>query len=263
MIVDLQEFKIDDIILYDPYDDTENIIKIDISTSKNQSSILLRIEELTVLLVSEKNIMLSLKDKDYIKKFFNDIDAYFVSNIQERKIIKKLKLKFNYRQLLSGGDILNLNLNFDENTDFITQIYQNSTTKINHNNMISLLQNNGRASIILELKSIIFNKKEGIIYLDNVVRQMKIKKLKPKRLENMKYSFIDTEESSESSDNEEEIKNNKKSDKNNDDDCLIDNKTNNDTDSPTDMLHELMEDASSDDELLDINSDVNTSIDDD
>ena len=217
MIINITDFKIDDIVLYDPYDETDDIVKIDISTNKNQASILLQLEELTVLAVNDTNIMLSLKDKDYIRKFFNDIDAYIVSIIQEKKITKRLKTKFNYRQLLSGGDILNLHLNFKEDNDYITQIYQNKLTKLNDTDMILLLNNNGRASVIFELKSIILNKKDGIIYLENIVRQMKVKKLKPKRISNIKYSFVDSENSENLSDDDNKDDKDDKDDKDGED----------------------------------------------
>ena len=227
MIKNLSDFKIQDIILYDPYEDTENIVKVDISTNKNQTSILIKLE-LPVLSVNDKNIMLSIKDKEYIKTFFNELDGYFVNNIQEKKITKKLKTKFNYIQLLSGGDILTLTLNFSQDIDYPTQIFQNKKVKLNSDDMLSLLKNNGRASVIFELKSIIFNKKDGTICLDNLVRQMKVKKLKPKRIENIKYSFVDTEESHDTEDEKINEKTNKKN--NNDDDCLINNINDDDDD---------------------------------
>jgi hypothetical protein len=47
-------------------------------------------------------LSLSLKTKEDIKKSFDNIDSYIVNEIQERKITKKLKTKFNYRQLTSS-----------------------------------------------------------------------------------------------------------------------------------------------------------------
>lgn len=250
MIENLSDFKIQDIILYDPYEDTDNIVKVDISTNKNQSSILIKLEELPVLSVNDKNIMLSIKDKEYIKTFFNELDGYFVNNIQEKKITKRLKTKFNYIQLLSGGDILTLNLNFSQDIDYPTQIFQNKKVKINSDDMLTLLKNNGRASVVFELKSIIFNKKDGTICLDNLVRQMKVKKLKPKRIENIKYSFVDTEDSH---DIEDEKSNENNKIKNNDDDCLINNVNNNDDERNIYLSDEenINNNDTSDEELLD------------
>ena len=242
MIIKLSDFKISDMVLYDPYDESEDIVKIDISTNTNQTAIMIQFEELPVLGVSENHIMLSLKDKDHIKTFFNDLDTHIVNIIQEKKMTKKLKTKFNYRQLISG-DILNLNLNFNDNSDFITQIYQSSNVKLSSTDMTNLLKNNGRAQLLLELKSINFNKKEGIIFLDNIIRQMKVKKLKPKRIDNIKYSFIDSINESDV-ESTTEIKNNKSCD----DDCLINNKNDNETSDDDLILQSDNDDDDVDDE---------------
>jgi hypothetical protein len=230
MIIDFFNLDITSLKLFDPYEESEDIIKIDISLDKNQA-IMVKIEELSVLTVTDNNIILNLKDKSDIKKKFDELDLYIVNLIQERKITKRLKTKFNYRQLTSNYtgkdtniDILNLNLNFDSNSnDFITKIYKNKLSEIQQNEMFELLKNNGRTQLVVEFKSIIFDKKEGIIHLDNIVRQMKIKKLKPKRIETLEYSFIDSDES-------DSIKFNKS----NDDDCLLDTNQQNNPDDISD-----------------------------
>ena len=230
MIIDFLNLDITSLKLFDPYEESEDIIKIDISLDKNQA-IMVKIEELSVLTVTDNNIILNLKDKSDIKKKFDELDLYIVNLIQERKITKRLKTKFNYRQLTSNYtgkdtniDILNLNLNFDSNSnDFITKIYKNKLSEIQQNEMFELLKNNGRTQLVVEFKSIIFDKKEGIIHLDNIVRQMKIKKLKPKRIETLEYSFIDSDES-------DSIKFNKS----NDDDCLLDTNQQNNPDDISD-----------------------------
>lgn len=232
MIIDFLNLDITSLKLFDPYEESEDIIKIDISLDKNQA-IMVKIEELSVLTVTDNNIILNLKDKSDIKKKFDELDLYIVNLIQERKITKRLKTKFNYRQLTSNYtgkdtniDILNLNLNFDSNSnDFITKIYKNKLSEIQQNEMFELLKNNGRTQLVVEFKSIIFDKKEGIIHLDNIVRQMKIKKLKPKRIETLEYSFIDSDESENDS-----IKFNKS----NDDDCLVNTNQQNNSDDISD-----------------------------
>ena len=232
MVIDFLNLDITSLKLFDPYEESEDIIKIDISLGKNQA-IMLKIEELSVLTVTDKNIILNLKDKSDIKKKFDELDAYIVNLIQERKITKRLKTKFNYRQLTSNYtgkdtniDILNVNLNFDSNSnDFTTKIYKNKLSEIQQNEMFELLKNNGRTQLVVEFKSIIFDKKEGIIHLDNIVRQMKIKKLKPKRIEILEYSFIDSDENQNDS-----IKFNKS----NDDDCLVNTNQQNNSDDISD-----------------------------
>jgi hypothetical protein len=234
MIIDFLNLDITTLKLFDPYEESEDIIKIDISFDKNQA-IMVKIEELSVLTVTDNNIILNLKDKSDIKKKFDELDSYIVHLIQERKITKRLKTKFNYRQLTSNYtgkdtniDILNLNLNFDSNSnDFITKIYKNKLSEIQQNEMFELLKNNGRTQLVVEFKSIIFDKKEGIIHLDNIIRQMKIKKLKPKRIETLEYSFIDSDESENENDS---IKLNKS----NDDDCLVNTNQQNNSDNISD-----------------------------
>ena len=260
MIVKLYDFKISDMVLYDLYDESEDIVKIDISMNTNQAAIMIQFEELPVLGVSENHIMLSLKDKEHIKTFFNDLDTYIVNIIQEKKITKKLKTKFNYRQLISG-DILNLNLNFDENKDFVTQIYQSSNVQLSSSDMTNLLKNNGRAQLLLELKSINFNKKEGIIFLDNIIRQMKVKKLKPKRIDNIKYSFVDSINESDVESTTEIKDNNNEDNKSCDDDCLINNKNDNETSDDDLILQSDNDDDVDDDDDEDSDEKNNDSID--
>lgn len=219
MIVNFLDLELNKLVLYDPYDETNDIVKIDLCYEKN-SAVMLKLEELSVLTVTEKNIILNLKDKENIKKKFDELDTTIVNIIQERKITKRLKTKFNYRQLTSNYagkemsfDILNLNLNF-ESEDYITKIYKNKKTEIDQKEMYELLKNNGKAQLVFEIKSIIFDKKENIIYLENVVRQMKVKKLKPKRIEKLEYSFVDSDMSDKSDNSDSDVSN--KSDKSND-----------------------------------------------
>ena len=127
--------------------------------------------------------------------------------------------------------------------------------------MTNLLKNNGRAQLLLELKSINFNKKEGVIFLDNVIRQMKVKKLKPKRIDNIKYSFVDSINESDV-ESTTEIKNNKSCD----DDCLINNKNDNETSDDELMLQSDNDDDVDDELMLDSDNDesdekINDSID--
>jgi hypothetical protein len=147
---------------------------------------------------------------------FDNIDSHVVSVIQERKITKKLKTKFNYRQFTStytnkdnNYDILSFNLNFSGDINYVTEIYENKQNKVQYNNATTILKNNARAEVVLELVSIVFDKSDGHIYLENIVRQMKIKKIKPKRIENIPYSFVDSE--SESSDNDDDDDDDKQS----------------------------------------------------
>jgi hypothetical protein len=134
MIVNFTDTDIKKINLYNPYDESEDIIKMDISYDKNYA-LMMKLDELNVITITEKNILLDLNNNDNIKNKFEEIDKYIIYLIQDRKITKKLKTKFNYRPLIStyngkdnNYDILNLNLNFEKD-DFITDVYINKKKK--------------------------------------------------------------------------------------------------------------------------------------
>lgn len=235
MILKVDEFDHLKMNIHDPYDVNDNILKIDLSVDKLKA-VMIKLEDLNVLSFNDSTIVLDLRGKEQIKKIFDNIDSHVVSVIQERKITKKLKTKFNYRQLTStytnkdnNYDILSLNINFN-NDNYSTQIFESKNKKLSHSDALTLMKNNTKVDLVLELTNVIFNKQEGFIYLDNVVRQMKVKKIKPKRIEHLQYSFIDSESSETDTDSEDlnknyleysddEIEMKLKTD----DDCLVDN----------------------------------------
>jgi hypothetical protein len=228
MIVDINLFKPEKMNIHDLYEVNENIYKIDISIDKLKP-FMLKLNDLNVMSFTEKMLSLSLKTKEDIKKSFDNIDSYIVNEIQERKITKKLKTKFNYRQLTSSYvnkdvsyDILTLLIDL-ESDKYKTEIYERMNKRINKDDAFIILKDNAKVDLVLEITGIIFDKKEGYIYLENIVRQMKVKKIKPKRIEKLEYSFIDTE-SDDESDDESDAKSDVKSDTESEtnDDCLVD-----------------------------------------
>ena len=87
-----------------------------------------------------------------------------------------------------------------------------------------IMKDNTKVDVILEVISVVFNKQEGFIYLENLVRQMKVKKIKPRRIEKLQYSFVDTDSSdSDVSNNDEDLKEEFSDNlsESNDDDCLV------------------------------------------
>jgi hypothetical protein len=183
--------------MHDPYEISNNLFKVDLSQDKLKP-IMLILKDLDVLSFTNNTIILSLKSKENIKKMFDDIDTYIVKLIQEKKITKKLKTKFNYRQLTSTFtnkdltcEILSLNVELESN--YKTEIYEKKNKKLTIDNAIKLMKDNAKVDLVLELMSVSFNKDDKFIYLDNVVRQMKVKKVKPKRIEKLEYSFIDSD----------------------------------------------------------------------
>jgi len=241
MIAKLEEIDIKKINIHDPYDDSENIMKMDLSIDKMQP-LMIRLEELNVITITEDNIILDIRNKDNIKTFFTNLDQYIVSVLHERKITKKLKIKFNYRQLISTYtgketqyDIVSLNINFD-NGEYNTEVYKSHKNKLSKTDTMNLCRDNAHTECIVELTSLIFDKSNAIIYIDNVIRQMKVKKIKPKRITKLNYSFIDTDidtDSESESNLDNKLFDNKLPDNNKytktDDDRLVNNIHSNDS----------------------------------
>jgi hypothetical protein len=254
MLTDIESFDITRINMHDPYEVNDNLFKVDLSQDKLKP-IMLILKDLQVLSFTNDMIILSLKSKENIKKMFDDIDTHIVKLIQEKKITKKLKTKFNYRQLTSSYsnkeltcDILSLNVDL-KSEHYKTEIFQRMNKKLSTDEAVNIMKDNSKVDLVLEVVSVLFNKEEGFIYLENVVRQMKVRKVKPKRVEKLEYSFVDTEsEESDHSDDEqiqlelEEDDEDEKS-KSTDDDCLLN-------------THKV---ESDEEENLDINIDSDTS----
>jgi hypothetical protein len=223
MLTDINFFNSSKINIHDPYEVNENLLKIDLSQDKLKP-IMLVLKDLQVLSFTNDMIILSLKSKENIKKVFDDLDSHIVSVIQEKKITKKLKTKFNYRQMTSTYtnkdtqcDILTLNVNLNSDS-YRTEIFQKASKKISNDEAMHTMKDNTKVDLILEVISVVFNKQEGFIYLENVVRQMKVKKIKPKRIEKLQYSFVDTDSDNSISSESEKDSNSVNT---NDDDCLI------------------------------------------
>ena len=129
MFTDIESFDFTKINMHDPYEVNDNLFKVDLSQDKLKP-IMLVLKDLHVLSFTNDMIILSLKSKENIKKIFDDIDTHVVKLIQEKKITKKIKAKFNYRQLTSSYtnkelscDILSLNVDL-KSQDYKTEIYQ-------------------------------------------------------------------------------------------------------------------------------------------
>jgi len=265
MLTRLDEFEVKKMNIHDPYEVNDNLIKIDLSVEK-MKPVMIRIPELNVLSFSNNNIILDLREKKEIKNIFDNIDAHVVSVIQERKITKRLKTKFNYRQFTStytGKDTVYdiLVLGITTNQTFSTEIYENKKKKLSFDDATNILQNNARVEIVLELTSIVFDKSDGHIYLENIVRQMKVRKIKPKRIDHLDYLFIDSSDS-ETDTEEEKDNHNKKylSDSNG-----TDNETDEEDDNKVTKTDDdrLINNSLSESEEIEIDIDNNTSDEDD
>lgn len=228
MLLNLEEIDIKKIRIHDPYNINDNIIKMDLSINKLEP-VMIKLEELNVINMSENDnvLILDLRDKENIKNFFNKLDEYIVSVLQDRKITKKFKSKFSYKQLTTTYtskdntfDLLCLSMNLNNN-DYATDVYKSNKVKLDQTETRNLLKDNCHTQIILELVSVSIDKEKELIYIENIIRQMKVKKIKPKRVQKLEYSFVDTESDTES-DTKIGVKNNTKTD----DDRLINNSEN-------------------------------------
>jgi hypothetical protein len=97
---------------------------------------------------------------------------------------------------------------------------------------LSIMKTGVNVKTIVEFINITFNKDNKTIYIDNCIRQLKVKPIRPQRIKNLEYSFIDSEEEKEEKDDiVNENKNNKdnKNDKDKDtevDDASLDSVSN-------------------------------------
>ena len=225
MLLNLEEIDVKKITIHDPYNVNDNIMKMDLSINKLEP-VIIKLEELNVINLNENDniLILDLRNKENIKNFFNKLDEYIVSVLQDRKITKKFKSKFSYKQLTTTYtskdntfDLLCLSMNLNNNDAYTTDVYKSNKVKLEQAETCNLLKDNCHTQIILELVSVTIDKEKELIYIENIIRQMKIKKIKPKRIQKLEYSFVDTD-----SDTEIEVKNNTKTD----DDRLVNNSEN-------------------------------------
>ena len=233
LFIDVLNFDLNTMKIHDPYEINDNIIKIDLSRD-NLKSILLYIDYHTVLSFNDKSCVINLKNSNNIKKKLEDIDGLIVSELQQRKIIKRLKKKFSYKQMVScvpisedeNLDVLNMHVNMN-NDAYKTKLYFNNSTELNLEEAQNLMKNNCLIKCVIELTSIVIDKNESLIYIENVIRQIKIKKIKPKRIEKLPYSFIDSDSGSDknndNNDDNEDTKSIESQNKNTNDKDIIRN----------------------------------------
>ena len=230
MLLTLEEIDIKKIKIHDPYNINDNLMKMDLSINKLEP-LMIKLDELNVINMKENDnvLILDLREKDHIKNFFNKMDEYIVSVLHDRKITKKLKSKFNYKQLTTTYtgkdntfDLLCLNINLNNNNDYITDVYKSNKVKLEKSETLNLLKDNCHIHCVVELVSITLDKEKELIYIENIIRQMKVKKIKPKRVQKLEYSFVDTETETEIEEPENNNNNNAKTD----DDRLINNSEN-------------------------------------
>lgn len=266
LFINLLDFDLNTLKMHDPYEESEDIIRVDLSRDKLKS-ILLYVDYHSVISFNENSCIINLKNSQDIKKKLEDIDSIIVSELQQRKIIKRLKKKFSYKQMVSSItvsegdniDILNLKVNINSNSNsndnYKTKIYQNNSKELLINDAINLMKNNCLIKFVVELTSIVIDKANSLIYVDNILRQIKVKKIKPKRVETLPYSFVDSDD--DNSENNSENNNIKKSIK---DDNNNVNKNNDET-NDEDIVKNILQYSNNNSETSIDNDDVDEDVD--
>jgi hypothetical protein len=180
------------------------------------------IDTLPLIKFTEEDVILDLRNNDDIKNVFNDIDSKIISEIQSRKLVKTYNLKkFVYHPIVStfinnnneSFDVLKLKINLLG--EYKTSMFYKYGNPIED---LSIMKTGVNVKTIVEFINITFNKDNKTIYIDNCIRQLKVKPIRPQRIKNLEYSFIDSEE--EKDDIVNENKNNK--DNKNDKDTEVD-----------------------------------------
>jgi hypothetical protein len=172
--------------------------KLSCEISYNNNPLMFFIDTLNVINFSPTEIILDLRNNDHIKKLFDDLDTKVISDIQSKKITKLYGLKnFTYIPLVNSFtningetfDILKLNINL--RGDFATSLFYKYGQTVTDLNIM-----NEKVSVktIVECIQVVFNKQSKFIYIDNCVRQLKVKQFRVNRVKNLEYSFIDSDD---------------------------------------------------------------------
>ncbi len=158
------------------------------------------LDTLKVIKFTNNEIILDLRENDIIKDLFNDIDEHIIELIKERKLVKIYDLKkFTYIPLINSYktnsgelyDVLKLNINMFG--DYKTSMFFKYGEPVTN---LSVMQTEINVKTIVECFNLTFNKDNKTIYLDNCVRQLKVKQLRPIRIKEMDYSFVDSDNES-------------------------------------------------------------------
>ena len=175
-----------------------NFLKLDIARINefNQIPLMLFIDEINVIDFNKNNILLDLRNQPDTRNMFTKLDEYIISYIQHMKIIKQYEFKnFTYKPFISSYttlsnevfDVLNLNISLEGT--YHTMLFYSYNNPLKN---LSVMKKNVKVKLVLECLSIRFNIKEKLIFIDNIVRQIKVKEIKPDRIKNLEYSFQDT-----------------------------------------------------------------------
>ena len=252
----------------------DNVLTCDLSV---KNKLLFFIDQLPLIKFDEEEsyILLDVKNNPEYKKLFHELDTRMILHIQENEITKRYNLKkFDYISFINSytniegvtTDVVKFKVNLS-NSDSRTNFFYKYGQSVEDLNILKNKNNTILVKTILECMKLTFDLTNKNIYIDNCVRQLKIKVLDSQEKEKIEELNIpeiqnndigeieETEEYSGTSDNMSDCVKNKDSDELNESDnseVVNDtndiNKTNNldDTDNSDDLNNNKLNDISPD-----------------
>lgn len=146
---------------------------------------------------NETELIFFINDENKI--FFDLLDKKIIQYIQKSKILKKIGLKgmATYRTIISEADNNNNKVNILRTNFSNVKMYDKSKTLITN---MDVLVKNTKCDIIVEPFAIVIDVNNKVIYTNIYVRQIVVNQdeiMKPKKIELLDYSLINSETSSD------------------------------------------------------------------
>ena len=176
----------------------EQYMVFDISYGKTDP-LFIYLETSDIIKYNDQEIIFDLNSNLKLKDFFDKIDEVMINYIQTNKILKKYGLKnFNYNPInaiytnkdTTKSDICKLRIDLNSQT----QIFTNKDTQVKPSEWMKLGKAKLKGKCIAEFVELVIDKVGQTIFLNIMIRQLKIKKVRTTRVTNLPYSFVDSEE---------------------------------------------------------------------
>lgn len=170
---DVSKINISEIITKENY--------MECSLSINNTPVMIFMDNLKITKFNEEEILVNLKNDINYKKIFTDLDNYILSYIHQNNIHTKYNLnKFDYIPFINSYtnlnkdtfDVIKLKLNMNDIPDNKTNIFYKYGEPVND---LEIMKQDITVKIIVECLNITFDMSNKNIYIDNCVRQIKVK----------------------------------------------------------------------------------------
>jgi hypothetical protein len=181
----------------DPISNDQYMV-FDISYGKSDP-LFIYLETTDIIKYNEQEIIFDLNNNTELKEFFDKIDEVMINYIQTNKILKKYGLKnFNYKPInaiytnkdSTKSDICKLRIDLGSQT----KIFTNKDTQVKPSEWMRLSNSKLKGKCVAEFVEIVVDKFNNTIFLNVMIRQLKIKKVRTTRINNLPYSFVDSDE---------------------------------------------------------------------